>query len=67
VKLLLKAEEAAQLFGKSLRTWRSWDSAGHIPRAVRIGRTTFWRLGELNEWVEAGCPGRAEWEKRNAK
>ena len=63
-KLLLTAKEAAELCGKSLRTWRTWDSAGHIPRPVRIGRSTLWRLEELREWVASGCPRRAEWEAR---
>ena len=62
--LLLTAKQAAPLCGKSLRTWRSWDSAGFIPRPVRIGRSTFWRAEELKAWVAAGCPCRAEWEAR---
>jgi predicted DNA-binding transcriptional regulator AlpA len=57
--LLLKANDAARMCGKSLRTW---DSAGLIPQPVRIGRSTLWRLDELRRWVEAGCPRRDEWE-----
>lgn len=63
-KLLVTAKEAAKLCGKSLRTWRTWDSAGWIPQPIRIGRSTLWRLDELREWVEAGCPRRGEWEAR---
>lgn len=62
--LLLTARQAAAICGKSLRTWRTWDSAGWIPRPVRIGRSTLWRADELRQWVEAGCPRRAEWEAR---
>ena len=62
--LLITAKRAAQMCGKSLRTWRTWDSAGMIPQPVRIGRSTLWRLDELRSWVEAGCPRRAEWEAR---
>jgi predicted DNA-binding transcriptional regulator AlpA len=62
--LLLTARQAATTCGKSLRTWRTWDAAGWIPRPVRIGRSTLWRADELREWVEAGCPRRAEWEAR---
>jgi predicted DNA-binding transcriptional regulator AlpA len=62
--LLLTAKQAATMVGKSLRTWRTWDSAGWIPRPVRIGRSTLWRADELREWVAAGCPRRAEWEAR---
>jgi predicted DNA-binding transcriptional regulator AlpA len=63
-RLLLTAKQAAAACGKSLRTWRSWDSAGRIPRPVRIHRTTMWRFDELQKWVEAGCPRRDEWEAR---
>jgi predicted DNA-binding transcriptional regulator AlpA len=63
--LLLTARQAAKACGKSLRTWRSWDSGGMIPRAIRIGRSTLWRADELQKWVQAGCPRRAEWEARS--
>ena len=62
--LLLTARKAAAMCGKSLRTWRTWDAAGWIPRPVRIGRSTLWRADELREWVVAGCPRRQEWEAR---
>ena len=63
-QLLLTAKQAARMCGKSLRTWRTWDSAGWIPRPVRIGRATLWRADEMRAWVKAGCPRRAEWEAR---
>jgi len=62
--LLLTAKLAAAACGKSLRTWRSWDAAGWIPRPVRIGRSVLWRADELREWIAAGCPRRGEWEAR---
>ena len=34
--LLVAAKIASAMCGKSLRTWRTWDSAGLIPRPVRI-------------------------------
>jgi predicted DNA-binding transcriptional regulator AlpA len=64
--LLLGSREAAEICGKSLRTWRTWDSAGLIPRPIRIGRSTLWRADELCAWVAAGCPPRQEWEARAA-
>lgn len=64
VPLLVSAKLAAVMCGKSLRTWRTWDAAGWIPRPVRIGRSTLWRADELRDWVAAGCPRRAEWEVR---
>jgi predicted DNA-binding transcriptional regulator AlpA len=61
-RLLLTAKEAAAACGKSLRSWRTWDAGGRIPRPVRIGRSTLWRADELRRWIEAGCPRREEWE-----
>jgi predicted DNA-binding transcriptional regulator AlpA len=61
-QLLITARRSAAICGKSLRTWRTWDAAGWIPRPVRIGRSTLWRADELRNWVNAGCPRRAEWE-----
>jgi len=62
--LLVTAKQAAKLCSKSLRTWRTWDSAGLIPRPVRIGRSTLWSVSDLTAWVAAGCPRRTEWEAR---
>lgn len=62
--LLIPARFASAMCGKSLRTWWAWDSAGLIPRPIRIGRSTLWRTAELKAWVKAGCPRRAEWESR---
>lgn len=63
-RLLLTAKEAAEMCGKKQRTWRSWDAAGYIPKPVRLGGSTLWRLEELKSWIEAGCPRRSEWENQ---
>ena len=63
--LILTAAEAAALFRKAIRTWRTWDSSGKIPRPIRIGRSVFWRQEEIDAWVAAGCPDREAWELRN--
>lgn len=59
--LLLTAVEAATTCRTSVRTWRAWDAAGRVPRAVRIGRAKLWRPQELADWIAAGCPVRALW------
>lgn len=64
--LLVSARQAAGMCGKSLRTWRTWDAAGRIPRPIRIGRSTLWGLEELRKWIAAGCPPRDQWELRRA-
>jgi predicted DNA-binding transcriptional regulator AlpA len=63
--LLVTAKRAAVMCGKSLRTWRTWDAAGWIPRPIRIGRSTLWRTNEIRAWIACGCPRRAEWEARS--
>ena len=59
--LLLTARQAADLCGTSERTWRTWDSAGRIPKPVNIGRSKFWRPKEIEAWVRHGCPDRRTW------
>jgi hypothetical protein len=61
--LLVTAKAAAAMCSKSLRTWRTWDALGMIPRPVRIKRSTLWVLAELKLWAAAGCPTRHEWEQ----
>ena len=53
---LITAEELAKLMQVSERTlWRLLS--GHkLPEPVRIGRNTRWRLEEVTEWIERGCP-----------
>jgi predicted DNA-binding transcriptional regulator AlpA len=61
--LLLTAHQAAAICSISVRNWRIWDSAGKVPRPIRIGRARLWRVNELHAWVAAGCPRRDAWEK----
>jgi predicted DNA-binding transcriptional regulator AlpA len=60
--LLLSAQDLARLLNISVRSvWRR-DSAGQIPRPVRIGRSVRWSRDEVAAWVRAGCPARVVWE-----
>ncbi|MFH2002801.1 MAG: helix-turn-helix domain-containing protein [Planctomycetota bacterium] len=60
--LLLTAQQVASLLGVGVSTLWSWHSAGRIPLPVRIGgKTTRWRVSEIEAWVQAGCPGRDRW------
>lgn len=54
--LLIASEEVARLLGISERTLWRLLSAGKVPRPVRIGRNTRWRLTEVTGWIEKGCP-----------
>jgi excisionase family DNA binding protein len=55
-KLLVSAEELATILDVSQRTiWRLL-SARKIPNPVRFGGTVRWRLAQVSEWIEQGCP-----------
>lgn len=56
VPTLVTAEELAKLMQVSERTLWRLLSAGKVPQPVRIGRNTRWRLAEVLEWIEHGCP-----------
>ncbi len=56
VPVLLTAEEVAAMLGISERTLWRLLSAGDVPRPVRFGRNTRWRLVEIRDWIEKGCP-----------
>lgn len=60
--LALDARGCAELFGVSVRHWRAMDSAGMVPRSVRLGAAVRWRVADLRRWLEQGCPGRARFE-----
>ncbi len=53
--LLVRADEFAKMMGVSERTLWRLLSAGKVPKPVRIGRSTRWRMAEVREWVAAGC------------
>jgi predicted DNA-binding transcriptional regulator AlpA len=64
--LLVGADQAGPLCGRSEASWWRDHAAGRIPRPVRIGGRTLWRLEELRRWVAAGCPDRQSWEATEA-
>jgi predicted DNA-binding transcriptional regulator AlpA len=60
--LLCNAKQAAVLCGVSKATWHRMVSAGRTPAPLRLsGGCVRWRVSELREWTEIGCPGREEW------
>jgi predicted DNA-binding transcriptional regulator AlpA len=60
--LLVSAEVAGPMCGRSEASWWRDHAAERIPAPVRLGGRTLWRVEELRRWVEAGCPGRRTWE-----
>ncbi len=58
----ITAKELAKMLTVSLRHIRRLDSAGKLPRPVRIGRCVRWPKDEICRWIEAGTPNRKKWE-----
>lgn len=58
--LLIQAEELARMLGVSTRTLWRLLSAGRLPRPVRFGGNTRWRLAEVKAWIARGCPSVAQ-------
>ena len=54
--LLIPAERVAELLGISKRTLWRLLSAGRLPEPVRLGGVVRWNQGELQDWIEQGCP-----------
>jgi predicted DNA-binding transcriptional regulator AlpA len=53
---LINAEQLAQILSISQRTlWRLLSAKKLIP-PIRIGGNTRWRLNEVHQWIDAGCP-----------
>lgn len=64
-QLLVDARSAAALLGVGLRTLRTMDAAGRMPAPVRLSPGCVrWKLAELRDWIDAGCPDRELWEAR---
>src|SRR5436305_1520715 len=60
--LLVPAQVAGSMCGRSEASWWRDHAAARIPAPVHLGGRTLWRSQELREWVEAGCPDRRTWE-----
>ncbi len=59
--LAVSARELAGLLGISLRqTWRL-NSAGKLPKPIRLGGSVRWDRQEVLDWFKAGCPDRKAW------
>lgn len=51
-RLLLDVRQVAAMLGLSMRTVWRLVSAGEIPPPVKVGRSTRWRQGDLETFVE---------------
>jgi excisionase family DNA binding protein len=54
--LLIPVEQVGAILNVSTRTvWRLL-STKRLPEPVRIGGSVRWRLDQVRQWIEAGCP-----------
>ena len=62
--LLISAENSAQLLGIGRTLFYSMHSSGRLgPLPVKLGRRTLWNRKELEDWIEANCPPRHQWQE----
>jgi hypothetical protein len=59
---LISFRGLADVLNRSLASLARDDALGRIPRGVRIGGSRRWDPLEIQRWIDAGCPHRAEWE-----
>jgi predicted DNA-binding transcriptional regulator AlpA len=62
--LLIDAAGAAAMLAISKRHLEDLNREGSVPRPMKLSRSCRWSVTELRQWVQAGCPSRAEWEAR---
>src|SRR4051794_32967802 len=51
--LLVGADQAGAMCGRSPASWWRDHAAGRCPRPLKLGGRTLWRTAELVRWVEA--------------
>lgn len=64
--LVADARALAKLLGLGLRTVRTYDTRGLIPKPVKLGSRVVWRLDEIRAWLATGAPDRATWDALRA-
>lgn len=62
--LAITARDLAEMLGLSVRQIWRLQSAGKLPRPIRLGGSVRWKRGEVMNWFDAGCPDRRTWEAR---
>ncbi len=59
--LLLDAKQLAALLSIATKTIRRWDSAGRLPRPVRLSSGCVrWSRSTIESWIAEGEQGRAK-------
>jgi predicted DNA-binding transcriptional regulator AlpA len=48
---LISRKQLKKLIPVSTMTIWRWEKEGHLPRHITIGRTSFWRLAEVLDFI----------------
>ncbi|MHC4327501.1 MAG: helix-turn-helix transcriptional regulator [Planctomycetota bacterium] len=59
---LISAKELARMLSLSKRQVFRLNSAGRIPKPLRIGGAVRWSAEEISAWLAASAPDRQTWE-----
>lgn len=64
-RLLVDARELARMLSVSVRTIRTWDAMGRLPKPIRPGggHCVRWAMRSIEAWVAAGAPNRQVFEQ----
>jgi predicted DNA-binding transcriptional regulator AlpA len=62
----MNARGLAAMLSGSVRWVRTQDSAGKLPKPVRVSGRVLWLRDEIEAWLRAGAPDRAMWEALKA-
>ena len=65
MELLTVKDLSGRLRISTRQVWKLLAS-GRIPKPVRLSRSVRWRLGDIEDWVDMGCPSREVFEARKA-
>ena len=64
-QIAVSAKHVAALFDFSESTWHRMTAAAKTPSPIRLGGSVRWRLRELTDWANAGCPPRDKRDEMN--
>jgi predicted DNA-binding transcriptional regulator AlpA len=53
----MTVEQLAKLIQKSVRSVWRMRSAGQVPKPVKLGGGVRWRVRDIEDWIDRGCPG----------
>jgi excisionase family DNA binding protein len=59
---LLSVKAVADILSVSRRTVHRLNSAGKLPKSIRINGSVRWRESDIVEWIGMGCPDRTKFE-----